>query len=160
MPFKNARSHSSTKESTDHSFALKIAIALFVGVFGQAAFATPAGAPQPALRVTEISQTTHPFETLYCARQPAQYRFLGDALELVVNNESRILMPAMAASGARYVARATLQQSSGAKVHWPTLPGQTKHSLFALRPAPLFRPIKPLETSHSGAWPLMAGTPP
>jgi heat shock protein HslJ/membrane-bound inhibitor of C-type lysozyme len=104
MPFKNARSHSSTKESTDHSFALKIAIALFIGVFGQAAFATPAGAPQPALRVTEISQASHPFETLYCARQPVQYRFLGDALELVVNNESRILTPAIAASGARYVA--------------------------------------------------------
>ncbi|HBT32372.1 MAG TPA: secreted protein containing HslJ-like protein [Pusillimonas sp.] len=104
MPLQNARTHHLFSMKATGTAALKITFTLIAGLIGQTALAAPTGAPQPTLRVTEISQAEHPFETLYCARQPVQYRFLGSALELVVDNESRILMPAIAASGARYVA--------------------------------------------------------
>lgn len=56
------------------------------------------------LRTTEITESSSPFETLYCARQPVQVRFIGKLAELVVADESRVLIQAMSASGARYVA--------------------------------------------------------
>jgi len=60
--------------------------------------------PSSGLGVTEVSEATHPFQTLQCARLPVQFRLLGAALELVVDDESRILMPTISASGARYQA--------------------------------------------------------
>lgn len=71
-----------------------------------ACLATSAAYAEPAaeIRVTEITETSHPFQTLQCARLPVQFRSLGTMLEVVVNNESRILAPVMSASGARYQA--------------------------------------------------------
>lgn len=60
--------------------------------------------PVPQLRITEITDSSHPFETLYCARQPVQVRYIGALAEVVIDDESRTLMRAMSASGARYVA--------------------------------------------------------
>lgn len=56
------------------------------------------------IRVSEISPQSHPYTTLHCAREPVRFRMVGQALELVVRGESRMLLPAMAASGARYTA--------------------------------------------------------
>lgn len=59
-------------------------------------------APSGALRITETTEATHPFQTLYCARLPIQARLVGTSMEVVVRGESRILAPVIAASGARY----------------------------------------------------------
>jgi heat shock protein HslJ len=64
--------------------------------------ATP-GTP-PGLRVETVTPASHPFQTLYCAGLPVQLRFLGGALELQVGTHSRMLLPAISASGARYEA--------------------------------------------------------
>lgn len=67
----------------------------------------PSAQAQPqagSIRLTEITDHTHPFETLHCARQTLQVRFFGKLAEVVVDGESRILMQALSASGARYVA--------------------------------------------------------
>lgn len=56
------------------------------------------------VRITEVTETSHPFATLYCARQLVQVRFIGQWAEVVVDDESRTLRRAIAASGARYVA--------------------------------------------------------
>lgn len=69
----------------------------------EAASSAPSNAAQPAVRVTDIDERTHPFETLYCARQPIHVRFIGSVAEVVLNGETRILRQAIAASGARYV---------------------------------------------------------
>jgi len=56
------------------------------------------------VRVTEITQASHPFTTWHCARQPIQVRMLGQFMEVVVGGKSQILRQAVSASGARYVA--------------------------------------------------------
>lgn len=61
------------------------------------------GAAVP-LRITEITESSHPFQTLYCAREPIRVRFFEQFAEVVVANESRTLIQAWSASGARYVA--------------------------------------------------------
>ena len=81
-------------------FALAFPIAL---LSGPATAAQNHGAASQ-LRTTEVTEASHPFETLHCARQPIQVRFIGKLAEVVVNNESRTLLQAMSASGARYVA--------------------------------------------------------
>lgn len=55
-------------------------------------------------RVTEITTVTHPFSTWQCARQPIQVRMIGQFMEVVVGDDSRMLQQAVSASGARYVA--------------------------------------------------------
>lgn len=62
------------------------------------------GNTTPQLHITDITESSHPFQTLHCARQPVQLRFIGQLVEVVVNDESRVLMRARSASGARYVA--------------------------------------------------------
>lgn len=56
------------------------------------------------VRLVEASEASHPFSQWRCARQPIQTRMLGQLMEVVVAGESRVLMQAMSASGARYVA--------------------------------------------------------
>lgn len=56
------------------------------------------------VRITEITESSHPFETLHCARQPIQVRYMDPLAEVVVGDESRMLRRAISASGARYVA--------------------------------------------------------
>ena len=58
----------------------------------------------PSVRVTEITEISHPFITWHCARQPVQVRVIGSLMEVVLNGDSRILQQAISASGARYVA--------------------------------------------------------
>lgn len=75
-------------------------LALIVGLVAcNVAGATETG----RIKVTDIDAATHPFTTLHCARQPLQVRFFGNLAEVIVNNESRLLVQAMSASGARYV---------------------------------------------------------
>lgn len=57
-----------------------------------------------AVRVTELSETSHPYTVWHCARLPIEVRTIGQLLEVVVGGDSRILVQSMAASGARYVA--------------------------------------------------------
>lgn len=71
-------------------------------IFGSATAGQHDGTASP-IRLTEITQNSHPFETLYCARQPVQVRFFGQLAELVINDESRLLRQARSASGARYI---------------------------------------------------------
>lgn len=104
MPLHQINAVQPGRNITTRSVTLKLAAALIAGSLIPVATAATNSTPPPSLRITQISETSHPFKTLYCARQPVQYRFLGDALELIVNNESRILVPAVSASGARYVA--------------------------------------------------------
>ncbi len=104
MPLHPINAIALAKKATTGTVALKLAVALVAGNVSPVVTAATHNTPQPTLRISEISASSHPFETLYCARQAVQYRFLGDVLELVVNNESRTLMPAISASGARYVA--------------------------------------------------------
>lgn len=84
-----------------------LSAASFLLCSAQLAQAAPSSAkadwPQDALRVTEITESSHPFQTLYCAREPIQVRFIGDTAEIIVNGERRVLRQAIAASGARYV---------------------------------------------------------
>ena len=56
------------------------------------------------VRITDVTDSSHPFETLHCARQPIQVRYIGQLAEVVIDNERRLLKRAMSASGARYVA--------------------------------------------------------
>lgn len=75
---------------------------------GLCLYALPASAGQAqtsqGLRVTEVSESTHPFTTWHCSRRPLRVRMLGQLMEIKLEGESRILHPAIAASGARYVA--------------------------------------------------------
>lgn len=56
------------------------------------------------VRITNVTDSSHPFETLHCARQPIQVRYIGQLAEVVIDRERRLLKQAMSASGARYVA--------------------------------------------------------
>jgi|GEM_PF-285759 len=56
------------------------------------------------LRVTEISDSSHPFSTWHCARQAVKLRMIGQLMEIKVGDDSKILHQAVSASGARYVA--------------------------------------------------------
>ena len=67
-----------------------------------AALLAPGASAQ--VRVTEITPQSHPYTTLHCAREPVRFRMVGQSLELVVRGDSRMLLPAIAASGARYTA--------------------------------------------------------
>lgn len=60
--------------------------------------------PQTALRVEQVNPQSHPFEQFQCGQSTLQVRNLGQALEVVFKGESRMLLPAVAASGARYQA--------------------------------------------------------
>lgn len=80
------------------------ALALATAALSTLAPSVQAQSPKDGVRVTELTGDSHPFETLYCARQAVQVRFLGKLAEVVVDGESRILMQALSASGARYVA--------------------------------------------------------
>lgn len=76
-----------------------------LALIGLLATSGVAGATETGhIKVTEINTATHPFTTLLCARQPLQVRFFGNLAEVIVNNESRLLVQALSASGARYVA--------------------------------------------------------
>lgn len=76
-----------------------------LALIGVLATSGVAGATETGrIKVTDINTTTHPFTTLHCARQPLQVRFFGNLAEVVINNQSRILVQAISASGARYVA--------------------------------------------------------
>lgn len=76
---------------------------LCVAALSCAAGAAYAQAPS-GVRITELSETSHPYATWHCARLPIKTRMIGQALEVVVDGDSRILLPAISASGARYVA--------------------------------------------------------
>lgn len=56
------------------------------------------------VRVTEVTEASHPFSTWHCARQPILVRMIGPLMEIVFRGDSRILQQAVSASGARYVA--------------------------------------------------------
>lgn len=91
------------------SISISAARVLLALAFPVALMSGPAAATEPdgsplQLRTTEITESSHPFETLYCAREPIRVRFFGDLAEVVVDNESRTLIRAVSASGARYVA--------------------------------------------------------
>lgn len=73
-----------------------VAAALFAALVASGASAQ--------VRVTEVTPQSHPYVTLHCAREPVRFRMVGQALELVVRGESRVLLPAMSGSGARYTA--------------------------------------------------------
>lgn len=74
-------------------------------IFSPSLAAQPAAPTAPiTIGITEITDSSHPFETLYCARQAVQLRYFGKLAEVVVDGESRILVQALSASGARYVA--------------------------------------------------------
>lgn len=81
-----------------------LALALPIALISAPAVAADNNGATSQLRITEVTEKDYPFETLYCARQPLQVRFIGKLAEIVVNNETRTLMQAMSASGARYVA--------------------------------------------------------
>ena len=66
---------------------------------GTAQAQSPAG-----VRITELSANSHPYTVWHCARLPIEVRMIGQVLEVVVDGDSRLLLPAIAASGARYVA--------------------------------------------------------
>lgn len=55
-------------------------------------------------RVTEVSESSHPYSNWNCARQPIEVRMVGQFMEVMLGSESRLLLPAVSASGARYVA--------------------------------------------------------
>src|SRR5690606_36434028 len=63
----------------------------------------PAQAASQTVRVVEYTETSHPWVTWQCARLPVQVRQLGRNLEVRVGGESRWLIPARSASGARFV---------------------------------------------------------
>lgn len=80
----------------------------FVAAFAAALLVGPAAAsdgqsPASQFRMTEVTESSHPFELLYCARQPIQVRYIDRLAEVVVHGESRMLIQAISASGARYV---------------------------------------------------------
>lgn len=60
--------------------------------------------PQPRLQLIEITDASHPYTSWDCARQPIKTRILGEMLEVKLGDESRVLVQARSASGARYVA--------------------------------------------------------
>lgn len=83
--------------------------ALIACVFTFAVTSGPAVAAQnngadSQVRITDVTESSHPIETLHCARQPIQVRFIGQLAEVVIDDERRLLKLAMSASGARYVA--------------------------------------------------------
>ena len=84
--------------------ALALAALIVAASVSAAASVAQSAAPTPTLRVTEVTEDTHPFDTLHCARQLVRVRFIDRMAEVVVNGESRLLTQAMSASGARYVA--------------------------------------------------------
>ncbi|NLC36385.1 MAG: hypothetical protein GX772_08065, partial [Alcaligenaceae bacterium] len=57
-----------------------------------------------SLQATEITEASHPYSIWHCARQPIKTRMVGQSLEVRVGDESRFLLPAISASGARYAA--------------------------------------------------------
>lgn len=59
---------------------------------------------QSSLRITDVTEASHPYTTWQCAQKPVKVRMLGTLMEVVVDGDSRILQPAVSASGARYVA--------------------------------------------------------
>ncbi|NLZ12031.1 MAG: META domain-containing protein [Alcaligenaceae bacterium] len=83
--------------------ALVAGLAGLCGLTGAAA-ASETATPVASLTITEINTSTHPFTTLHCARQPVQVRFFHNIAEVVLNGKSQMLVQAMSASGARYVA--------------------------------------------------------
>jgi len=66
--------------------------------------ASAAAQPVPQVRLAEVTAESHPYTVWHCARLPIETRFLGSALEVKITEDSRILLQAMSASGARYVA--------------------------------------------------------
>lgn len=60
--------------------------------------------PSSSLRVTEVTQASHPYTTWHCARETLKTRIIGQSLEVVLGDDSRLLTQAISASGARYVA--------------------------------------------------------
>lgn len=81
-----------------------LALVLPIALISGPATAAESNGAASQLRITEVTENSHPFQTLYCARQPLQVRFIGELAEIVLNDESRTLKQAMSASGARYVA--------------------------------------------------------
>lgn len=75
-------------------------LAIAACLFGSAANAQTTG----GVRVTEVSEASHPYSNWHCARQRIQTRMVGQSLEIRRDGESRLLLPAISASGARYVA--------------------------------------------------------
>lgn len=59
--------------------------------------------PSASLRITEVSEASHPYRTWHCAQQAIDVRMVGRSLEVRVDGESRLLQQAISASGARYV---------------------------------------------------------
>lgn len=82
---------------------LSVTTLAFALLSGHAA-ASDTREPASQLRITEVSEYSHPFDTLYCARLPVQVRFMGRLAEVVARDESRTLVQAISASGSRYVA--------------------------------------------------------
>lgn len=97
-----------------------LALAFSTALISAAAAAAANNGVAPQLRTIEVTEDSHPFETLYCARQPLQVRFIGKLAEIVIDNESRTLRQAMSASGARYVA-----PGDGTTVFWSKGPFAT-----------------------------------
>lgn len=87
----------------DSATRMLLTLALPLSLMSGTAIAADTNKAASQLRTTEVTESSHPFETLYCARQPIQVRFIGNLAEVVVNNESRTLLQAISASGARYV---------------------------------------------------------
>ena len=81
-----------------------VALTLLIVLISGLATAAESHGAASQLRTTDVTEHSHPFATLHCARQPIKVRFIGKLAEVVVNNESRTLLQAMSASGARYVA--------------------------------------------------------
>ena len=101
MPlFARASAHRSHQP---HRLAQAIATGL-IGLCSLAGTATAGNAATNGISVTEINDSTHPFTTLHCARQPVQIRFFNNLAEVVINGKSQVLVQAVAASGARYIA--------------------------------------------------------
>jgi heat shock protein HslJ/membrane-bound inhibitor of C-type lysozyme len=96
--FRSTSASSSNLRSQVRTIAI-LCVAALSGVAAAVHAQSPAG-----VRVTELSETSHPFTVWHCARLPIEVRTVGQALEVVVDGDSRILMPSVSASGARYVA--------------------------------------------------------
>src|SRR5690625_1665822 len=83
-----------------------------------------------SVRVVEITPDSHPWTTWNCARLPIGVRQLGRNIELMVNGDARLLIPAMSASGPRVVAPGDSgpefwSKGGLANVRWPSteMPG-------------------------------------
>lgn len=98
------RSISSQHLSTRRLRVQPSTIAMLCVAFLSCASGAAQAQSHDGVRIKELSATSHPYTVWHCARLPIDVQMIGQALEVVVDGESRILVPSMAASGARYVA--------------------------------------------------------